>query len=100
MFAGCINLTTVPINLLKECNELVSLGKSYSDNKLPKYVGMFEGCSKLTLKLRFDSPNITDAANLAKGTVAKGTAYVKANSTTANTFKNDGTANMNVVPEV
>ena len=100
MFAGCTNLTTVPINLLKECNELISLGKKYSDTKLPKYVGMFEGCSKLNLKLRFDSPNITDAARLAAGTAAKGTAYVKANSTTANTFKNDSTANMNVVPEV
>ena len=100
MFAGCTNLTTVPINLLKECNELVSLGKTYTDGKLPNYVGMFEGCTKLTLKLRFDSPNITDAACLAYRTAAKGTAYVKANSTTANTFKNDSTANMNVVPEV
>lgn len=100
MFAGCTNLTTVPVNLLKECNELVSLGKTYTDNKLPNYVGMFEGCSKLTLKLRFDSPNITDAACLAYRTAAKGTAYVKVNSTTANTFKNDSTANMNVVPEV
>ena len=100
MFAGCTNLTTVPINLLKECKELVSLGKTPTVSGAPNYIGMFEGCTKLTLKLRFDSPNITDAACLAYRTAAKGTAYVKVESTTANTFKNDSTANMNVVPEV
>lgn len=61
--------------------------------------GMFSNCPALTVSVRVTSTQVNKAVVFAKGTAAKGTVYVPSSSTTASTFKNESSANVNVIEE-
>ena len=87
LFAHCTALTAVPVNLFSTLTKLRSA------------IGIFYSCSKLVPNVRFSSTQISATNNFAAGTKSKGTVYVKTGTTTATTFKSDGTANVNVIEE-
>ena len=92
IFAGCINLTTVPQDLFRHMGNYPILGINL--------IGTFEGCSKLSATLYFDATNIAQGCvkNFAKGNKAAATVFAKSSSTTYNSFHNETTANVNVIP--
>ena len=71
----------------------------YSALNNPTTLGAFSQSTKAIIKLRFTATNITKVKYFAYGTATKGTVYVPVGSTTANTFTNDPTANVNIVVE-
>ena len=93
IFAGCTNLTTVPQDLLRNfgtTNDVVGAN----------LIGTFEGCSQLSATLYFDAENIAQGCvkNFAKDNKAAATVFAKSSSTTYNSFHDESTANVNVIP--
>lgn len=86
-FSGNTHLKSVPENILVTCTNLTNVSN------------LFSGCSSLTPVIRFTAKNITAVYNFARDCAAKGTVYVPRGSVTAQTFKSDSSANVNVIEE-
>lgn len=87
MFSECKQLTVVPTNLLEKATKLQNVG------------GVFSNCSKLNAALRFKSTAIVNTQHAFSSNAGRAAVYVPRGTTTATTFKSDGTANVNVIEE-
>lgn len=105
VFALCKALEAVPYDIFNY-NELAEDFGKQGEKGVGKYggrggigYGPFFNCSSLVVDLVITNKNIKSVDYFANGTKEIGTVRVPRDSTTATTFKNSNTANVNVIEE-
>ena len=106
-FSHCASLIDVPLDLFqpfvkKSCTLKFGHGYDSLDASAGEIGGVFEGCTKLTVRLNFKGLSRlynNRINNFARGTATRGTVYVTRGSVYATAFKNDPSSNVNVIEE-
>lgn len=86
-FHSCTSLTSVPVKLFANNTSVTDVSRC------------FYKCSALTIQVRIGSSEVTRAKEFAFGSNGRGTVFVPQSSTTAYTFSNDASTNVDVIEE-